>query len=48
MNLERFRNSPAGQIVKVPEYPFPVEKQTGKMINGEEAIGGIEQKCVFK
>jgi ABC-type branched-subunit amino acid transport system substrate-binding protein len=42
------RNIAAGQIIKVPEYPFPVEKQTGEMIDGEEAIGGIEQKCVFK
>ncbi len=42
------RNIAAGQIVKVPEYAFPVEKQIGKMIDGEEAIAGIEQKCVFK
>jgi branched-chain amino acid transport system substrate-binding protein len=42
------RDIAAGQIIKVPEYPFPVEKQTGKMIDGEEAIAGTEQKCVFK
>jgi branched-chain amino acid transport system substrate-binding protein len=42
------RNIAAGQIVKVPEYPFPVEKQIGKVINGEEAIAGIEVKCKFK
>ncbi len=42
------RNIAAGQIVKVPEYPFPVAKQIGKMLKGEEAIAGIEQKCGFK
>ena len=42
------RNIAAGQIVKVPEYPFPVAKQIGKMLNGEEAIAGIEVKCKFK
>jgi len=42
------RNIAAGQIVNVPEYPFPVEKQIGKMIDGEEAIAGIEEKCRFK
>ncbi len=42
------RNIAAGQFVKVPEYPFPVEKQIGLMLNGEEAIAGIEQKCRFK
>lgn len=42
------RNIAAGQIVKVPEYPFPVEKQVGKMLGGEEAIAGIDQKCLFK
>jgi branched-chain amino acid transport system substrate-binding protein len=42
------RNIAAGQFVKVPEYPFPVEKQIGKMIDSEEAIAGIEQKCKFK
>jgi branched-chain amino acid transport system substrate-binding protein len=42
------RNIAAGQFVKVPEYPFPVAKQIGKMIDGEEAIAGIEQKCKFK
>jgi len=42
------RNIAAGQIVKVPEYPFPVAKQIGKMLNGEEAIARIEQKCFFK
>ncbi len=41
------RNIAAGQIIKVPEYPFPVEKQIGKMIDAEEAIAGIEQKCRF-
>jgi len=25
-----------------------VAKQIGKMLNGEEAIAGIEQKCFFK
>ncbi len=44
---QMIRNIAAGQIVKAPEYPFPVEKQIGKMINGEEAIAGIEQKCKF-
>jgi branched-chain amino acid transport system substrate-binding protein len=42
------RNIAAGQIVRVPEYPFPVAKQVGKMLDGEEAIAGIEQKCMFK
>ncbi|MHC4457811.1 MAG: ABC transporter substrate-binding protein [Planctomycetota bacterium] len=42
------RNIAAGKIVKVAEYPFPVEKQIGKMIKGAEAIMGIEQKCKFK
>jgi branched-chain amino acid transport system substrate-binding protein len=42
------RNIAAGQFVKVPEYPFPVEKQMGKMLNGEEAIAGVEEKCRFK
>jgi len=42
------RNIAAGQIAKVPEYPFPVAKQVGKMIDGEEAIAGIEVKCKFK
>ncbi len=42
------RNIAAGQIIKVPEYDFPVEKQIGKMIDGGEAIAGIEQKCKFK
>ena len=42
------RNIAAGQIVKVPEYPFPVAKQIGKMLDGEEAIAGIEQKCKCK
>ena len=42
------RNIAAGQIVKVPEYPFPVAKQVGKMLKGEDAIAGIEVKCKFK
>jgi branched-chain amino acid transport system substrate-binding protein len=42
------RNIAAGQFIKVPEYPFPVAKQIGKMIDGKEAIAGIEQKCIFK
>ena len=42
------RNSAAGQIVKVPEYPFPVAKQVGKMLKGKEAIAGIEVKSRFK
>ncbi len=42
------RNIAAGQFVKVPEYPFPVEKQVGNMIDGEEAIAGIEVKSKFK
>jgi branched-chain amino acid transport system substrate-binding protein len=42
------RNIAAGQIVSVSEYPFPVEKQRGKMIDGEEAIAGLEQKCKCK
>jgi branched-chain amino acid transport system substrate-binding protein len=39
------RNIGAGQFVRVPQYPFPVAKQ---MMDGEEAIAGIEQKCKFK
>ena len=42
------RNIAAGQIVKVPEYPFPVAKQVGKMLKGKEAIAGIEVKSRFK
>jgi len=42
------RNIGAGQVVKVEEYSFPVMKVVGKMLNGEEAIAGIEQKCGFK
>jgi len=42
------RNIAAGQIVKVPEYPFPVAKQVGKMLKGTEAISGIEVKSRFK
>ena len=41
------RNIAAGQIVKDPKYPFPVEKQIGKMLKGKEAIAGIGQKCRF-
>ncbi len=42
------RNIAAGQIVKSPDFPFPVEKQIGKMLDGEEGIAGIEQKCNFE
>jgi branched-chain amino acid transport system substrate-binding protein len=42
------RNIAAGQIVKVPEYPFPVAKQVGKMLKGDDAIAGIEVKSRFK
>ncbi len=42
------RNIAAGQFVKSPDYPFPVAKQIGKMMDGKEAIAGIEQKCMFK
>jgi branched-chain amino acid transport system substrate-binding protein len=42
------RNIAAGQLVKSPEYPFPVAKQIGKMMDGEEAIAGADQKCIFK
>ena len=39
------RDIGAGQVVRVEEYPFPVERQIGDMLDGEEAIAGIEQKC---
>jgi branched-chain amino acid transport system substrate-binding protein len=42
------RNIGAGQVVKVEEYPFPVMKVVGKLLNGEEAIAGLEVKCRFK
>lgn len=42
------RNIGAGQVVKVDDYPFPVMKLVGKMLNGEEAIAGVEQKCMYK
>lgn len=42
------RNIGAGQVVKVDDYPFPVMKLVGKMLNGEEAIAGVDQKCVFE
>jgi len=42
------RNIGAGQVVKVDEYPFPVMKLVGKLLDGEEAIAGLEQKCKFK
>jgi len=42
------RNIGAGQVVKVDRYPFPVMKLVGKMLDGEEAIAGLEQKCRFK
>jgi len=42
------RNIGAGQVVKVDDYPFPVMKLVGKMLDGEEAIAGLEPKCVFK
>ncbi|MBW2121405.1 MAG: ABC transporter substrate-binding protein, partial [Deltaproteobacteria bacterium] len=42
------RNIGAGQVVKVKDYPFPVMKLVGKMLNGKEAIAGIEQKCRFQ
>jgi ABC-type branched-subunit amino acid transport system substrate-binding protein len=35
-------------LVQVDEYRFPVQKQLGKMLDGKEAIAGIEQKCRFK
>ncbi len=42
------RDIGAGQVVKVDGYPFPVMKLVGRMLNGEEAIAGIEERCVFK
>jgi branched-chain amino acid transport system substrate-binding protein len=42
------RNIGAGQVVKVDEYPFPVMKLVGKLLDGEEAIAGLEQKCKCK
>lgn len=39
------RDIGAGRIVKSEQYPFPVEQQFGEMIDGEDAIAGIEQKC---
>jgi branched-chain amino acid transport system substrate-binding protein len=42
------RDIGAGQIVKVDEYPFPVMKLVGQALNGEEAIAGVEQKCMFE
>lgn len=42
------RHIGAGQVVKVDKYPFPVMKLVGKRLKGEEAIAGIEQRCMFK
>jgi branched-chain amino acid transport system substrate-binding protein len=42
------RNIGAGEVVKVDEYPFPVMKLVGKLLDGEEAIAGLEQKCKCK
>lgn len=39
------RDIGAGRIVTSEQYPFPVEQQFGEMLDGEEAIAGIEQKC---
>ncbi len=42
------RNIGAGQVVRVDDYPFPVMKLVGKMLDGKEAIAGIEQRCMFE
>jgi hypothetical protein len=39
------RDMGAGKLIKVPEYPFPVEQLIGDMVPGEELIAGIEIKC---
>jgi ABC-type branched-subunit amino acid transport system substrate-binding protein len=39
------RDIGAGKIVKVEEYPFPVEQQIGDMVDGQDAIAGIDIKC---
>jgi branched-chain amino acid transport system substrate-binding protein len=39
------RDVGAGKLVKVGDYAFPVEQQLGEMIDGEDAISGIEMMC---
>jgi len=42
------RDIGAGQVVKVDGYPFPVMRLIGQPLNGEEAIAGVDQKCLFE
>jgi branched-chain amino acid transport system substrate-binding protein len=42
------RDIGAGQVAKVDDYPFPVMRLVGTMLDGKEAIAGIEQNCIFQ